>query len=376
MPKSIIIAGGGLAGLSLALALPSDIPVTIIEQDSKTSNDRTWCFWTTTPEKWSDVMTHSWTEFLIAGTSSQKKLSIKPYTYVMIRSKDWNRQTLQELSSRPNTQFIQEKIISIQTEQQTIITDKNSYPADYIFDSIPPDLGLIPSTRNSLLLQHFTGWWITTPTPIFDSNVATFMDFRTPQKEDTRFFYVLPTNEHTALVEFTVISDHVLKPEEYKITLETYIKDVLKIQEYTITETEYGVIPMTDYPFQSVSESIIPIGTKGGWVKASSGFSFTRVQEKASIIQELFQNNLPLNPKTWRSEFRFRLYDSIILEALKTNQITGELFFTKLFQTLPLPFLLKFLDEKTSIFEELRILVSFPQFLPIFVRKIFHFLVI
>ncbi len=45
-----IIAGGGMAGLSLAYYLNEsrslrDKKVLIIDRDAKTANDHTWCFW-------------------------------------------------------------------------------------------------------------------------------------------------------------------------------------------------------------------------------------------------------------------------------------------------------------------------------------------
>ena len=46
----IIIAGGGASGLSLACRLADSVElkdknIIIIDKDSKSTNDRTWCFW-------------------------------------------------------------------------------------------------------------------------------------------------------------------------------------------------------------------------------------------------------------------------------------------------------------------------------------------
>ncbi|HAO50811.1 MAG TPA: lycopene cyclase, partial [Runella sp.] len=49
-----IIAGGGLAGLSLAYYMNQtvlrDKSILIIDQDTKSQNDRTWCFWEKDPQ--------------------------------------------------------------------------------------------------------------------------------------------------------------------------------------------------------------------------------------------------------------------------------------------------------------------------------------
>ena len=50
---NFILAGGGAAGLSLAVQLASsplkDQSILIIDRDRKQANDRTWCFWARTP---------------------------------------------------------------------------------------------------------------------------------------------------------------------------------------------------------------------------------------------------------------------------------------------------------------------------------------
>ncbi len=59
-----IMAGGGAAGLSLALALVNSplqaSSILIIEREAKQRNDRTWCFWTDRPEPYDDIVACTW----------------------------------------------------------------------------------------------------------------------------------------------------------------------------------------------------------------------------------------------------------------------------------------------------------------------------
>ncbi len=78
---------------------------------------------------------------------------------------------------------------------------------------------------------------------------ATLFDFGTPQKNDLRFFYVLPFSKTQALVEYTIFSSQLLPEEEYEAALREYIHDRLGVISYQIHSEEYASIPMTDYPF-------------------------------------------------------------------------------------------------------------------------------
>lgn len=70
--------------------------------------------------------------------------------------------------------------------------------------------------------------------------------------------------------------------EEYDELLEQYLRKVLLLKEWQVLETEKGVIPMTDYPFEKENSAYLTkIGTAGGWVKASSGYSFKNTEKKS-----------------------------------------------------------------------------------------------
>ena len=66
-----------------------------------------------------------------------------------------------------------------------------------------------------VLQQHFVGWFIKTKQAAFDPEKVLFMDFDIPQRNETRFLYVLPLDQYNALVEYTLFSEKLLKQEEY-----------------------------------------------------------------------------------------------------------------------------------------------------------------
>ena len=64
-----IIAGGGLAGLSLACHMVRtslrDRSILIVDRDPKKQNDRTWGFWTHKPTGFDEIVHRSWSQMLV-----------------------------------------------------------------------------------------------------------------------------------------------------------------------------------------------------------------------------------------------------------------------------------------------------------------------
>ncbi len=363
-----IIAGGGLAGLSLAYYMNQTIlrekSILIIDQDTKTKNDRTWCFWEKDGATAFDSIVHrQWKNVFFHGTNYSDKLDLGPYTYKWLKGVDFYNFVKTNLLTNPNIVFVQERIERLIDTPAGgfIITPDNQYLGEYVFDSIKPLKLDLADCHN--LLQHFKGWEITTDKPVFDIHCPTMMDYRVAQKgTGVRFMYILPESPTRAMVEYTVFSDKLLSPDEYDTELHQYIKDFLKIENFTIDHEEFGVIPMTDEPTpQHPGEHIIRIGTAGGYVKASTGYAFQRTQRfTQELVRNLVTVGKPLHaPPTLRTRFK-ALMDSTLLNVLLYNRAPGKDVFTALYKKNPTPLLFSFLDEDTSFAEDFRIMRTVP----------------
>ena len=111
------------------------------------------------------------------------------------------------------------------------------------------------------LIQHFKGWIIETPGPVFDPGIATMMDFRVHQDRGTSFAYVLPFTTNRALVEYTLFTKSLLSPEEYDEELRNYIQSIQAISDYKVIAEESGAIPMTTEPLHFKGNGIWNLGT-------------------------------------------------------------------------------------------------------------------
>jgi lycopene beta-cyclase len=377
MPKHFdyIIIGGGLAGLQLALQMGTDRffeqrSIAIIDPEPKIKNDKTWCFWEKGKGQWDQIITRKWDKGLFFSSEEKLHLELDPYSYKMLRSLDFYKHVKSQLINSPFVHFIQDEIKEIDKAATVAYSATESYSTLHIFDSRVPS-EYLEEAGTTTIFQHFKGWMIETPSPFFDPSEFTMMDFRLKFKDSTSFTYVLPLTSTKALVEFTFFTPFLTEDAVYDEYLEKYLQEVLKIEEYKVTETEKGIIPMTDYDFHKHSSPrITKIGTAGSWVKGSTGYSFKHTEKKvAQIIENIKQGK---NPDEGLINKRSRKYDAIFLDVLARNNHLGEMIFTKFYKKNSTEEIFKYLDEETTFKEELKIMFSLfhPQFLASFFRKI------
>lgn len=369
-----IIVGGGLSGLQLALALNRDVffrgkQIAIIEPSPKSKNDKTWCFWEKGSGNWDDVISKSWSKGKFSSSEIEKNLDLGEYQYKMLRSADFYRAAIHELEANADIHFIKDEISNIDLVTMKAKGKYRSYSAVHFFDSRMP--ANFSKSKKALIHQHFKGWFVETEKPIFNPSTFTMMDFRLKWQNSSSFTYVLPLSETKALIEFTFFTPFLTDDEVYDEMLKKYITDVLKIEDYQVLETEKGNIPMTDFQFQkNNSEKITKIGTAGGWVKASTGYSFKSTEKKVEkIVENLKKSKMPgsglINKK-------FSRYDAIFLDVLDQKNELGEQIFQKLYTKNAAHKIFGFLDEETNLKEDLEIMQSMYkfQFVKSFFRKL------
>lgn len=369
-PHTLILAGGGLAGLTLALECARrpffrDKKIVLIDRDDKSSNDRTWCFWAKEGEPLPPTVHKKWKKCLFYGEGYESVLNIEPYRYHMVRGLDYYHWAQAELAKYPNVQPVSARILEIDALNGLVKTDVGEFQGDWVFNSalLPDFSGEKKGTDAafSYLLQHFKGWIIETPNSSFDPDAVTFMDYRLEQHGETRFVYVLPLSNTRALVEFTVFSEALCPMETYDAELRRYLFDILSIQDFRIEEEEFGVIPMTDYPLSTKGAGrVINIGTAGGFVKASSGYAFLRTQRKIRAFVDDWERTGAPDPAVMQSSALFRGMDSIMLRVLREGLVSGKHFFSLLFKKLPAPLVFRFLDEDASGSDIIRVLKAAP----------------
>ena len=174
------------------------------------------------------------------------------------------------------------------------------------------------------------------------------MDFRVPQDKSTQFVYILPYSSKTALVELTRFGKEIIPEDEAKKTLHDFIKNYFG--SYKIMSSEKGVIPMSSkLPNQKPHKNFVTIGTRAGNVKPSTGYAFKNMYDHSKLIC----NNGQLRPKKVKLNRRFLFYDQLLLIILTIWPSQGKPIFERLFKIKSSNFILKFLDEETTLTEDL-----------------------
>ena len=369
-----IFTGTGLAALMTVYKMVlsqnfTDKTILLLDENAKKDNDRTWCFWDKEDALWKDIIFKKWDLALFADKNFKRDLILKPYQYNQIRGLDFYNLIFETISKQENITFFNEKVTNI-NELEThvfVATTTHNFTTDYLLNSIYNKAIVESQHQYPVLQQHFIGWFIKTNQDVFNSEQATFMDFSVAQKGNTRFMYVLPTSKTEALIEYTLFSKNLLETKEYENEIINYIEK-LGIQNYEIVEKERGKIPMTVFPFwKKNTKRVLNIGTAGGWTKASTGYTFKNSDKKSTALVGFMQTKN--NFKNFYKKNKFWFYDLLLLDILDRQNEVGSEIFSSLFKKGNPTLIFKFLDEETSLLEDLQVILKCPKWL--FIKAVF-----
>lgn len=387
----MIIAGAGASGLSLLWYITeSDLlknrSILLLDRSLTPADDKTWCFWDSNDLPMKDWIHHSWDSLNVRAYNHEFPAKLQKFGYHCMRSVDYSDALLKRAKADPRITLLEADITGFDTivaeppstdrtsngtpgssKLGVVHTSQGDFTADWIFQSaLKPVTPSDPSPRrhqNGIYLkQHFLGVEIKTEKACFDPSQATLMDFDTPQDRGLTFFYVLPFTPHEALIEYTFFTKTVLSRDEYMRGVEDYLSERFDLEAsgYEITREEIGVIPMETrrYPAR-YNDRVVNMGTMGGLTKPSTGYTFTRIHRHcASIVSRLEQGRQPV--VEGESQYRFRVYDTMLLYILEHQPAMGKQIFHDLFQRNRYDRVLTFLEEKTHPLQELAIFATLP----------------
>ena len=348
-----IIIGGGCSGLSLAYELEinnklDNKTLAIIEPRVKYKRDKTWSFWKMIDHNFDDCVIKSWNNFSINSPTQSQELQTENFPYQSIDSGLFYKKINSRLSHNTNIYFFK-NINEISTNKA------------FIFNSVPTS-----DLDESTLWQHFKGLEIETNKAVFDDKIINLMDFNCEQRRNVHFFYTLPFTKKKALIETTWISrldSDLLK--DYDSQLKKYIEEELKIKNYKINYEEKGTIPLF-YPKYTRVHKKINIGSAGCMTRLSTGYTFLNIQEHSKYIVNNIDNIL--NCKTYTIGRKYKFLDNIFLKVLKKYPERMPSIFFKMF-TGSASIVIKFLSNKSNIFEDLLIILKMPKWL--FIKALF-----
>lgn len=353
--RDIVVIGLGSAALQLARHFHDDPQFSdkrILFIDPQRQSAKSWCFWHAGPHPMDPWVDYEWKRLHVQSKGWGKVEKPGAYTYRHVSSTHLYQWFFEELLPlHPNWEFVQQGVLHFVEEADGVLvsTDSDTYMAAQVYDSRLDANDLHPP----LILQHFRGWILEAEEDLFDAQCATFMDFHlTDQEEAPTFVYVLPFSSRKALVETTMFSRKKMDPHHYDTITEKYIAEKWPGAKLKKTGEEQGAIPMAFVKEAPPSLGRYrKIGGAAGCIKPTTGYAFNRIHRHLAALME---------GSARTKSRRFSFYDRLLLRIIDERPEMVPAIFQRLFKHNPLHRILRFLDEDSSLLEEIRIFATLP----------------
>jgi lycopene beta-cyclase len=365
----IIIVGGGLGGLSLAVELSAaefaHLSVLVLEKRTSYTRDRTWSYWTDQPHRYSHLERQRWQSWSVSLLGVQRSHSSTQVAYATLDADAFYQSALQSIGSAGHIELRLGCAVTAMdaTESTVTLQDGQVLRARTVLDARPAALH-----QPSALVQQFVGWEVTTQHDVFDAQSVQLMAFE-PHARGLHFWYVLPYSARCALVENTWVSPADWQPD-YHTELNHYLDKLCNGQSYSIAYREQGVLQL-DTPAQP-STAPVGLGRNGGTLRAATGYAFLdTIGHAAQLAQSLALHVQSGTASTARAAGAWQpvpyqrpasdaWMDSVFLQVLAQDWQTAPNYFMQIFKTLSAQDTVAFLTGRASHIQKLAMMRALP----------------
>lgn len=357
----IVFAGAGLSGLGLAVrlaALPNPPRMLLVDPREEPQRDRTWCHWQLHEDPFTSTVTHRWDRWSVRHGTKTADVEYAGIPYVRIPADRFHEVALDKLSRCPRAEFLRGiSVLSIEEKPDHAalrLSDGRSVRGKWVFDSRPP------RRDTSSWRQIFRGLELHVPGARLGTGRVTLMDFRSAGPDGIRFFYVLPLDSDTALVEDTWLVPAGITPRFDDDDILAYAAENLCPAEWGIRHREEGNLPMgTALHAPATNRRVIPWGTPAGAVRASSGYAYSRIQRASERMTEAWHRNGRPAAVVHQPPV-LAWMDRVFLRVMAKHPARVPGFFLRLFQRVPAPSLIRFLESEPRPADIVRVMRSLP----------------
>ena len=360
----LVVIGGGLSGLSLAVRLAqSGYPgrVIIVEPRQRYEDDRSWGFWTPRAGAWASLATRTWDRWSFSrAPGSPISRSAAGWCYAYVRSGDFYRTALAAIAACPNITLLtgtRVEDIRARDDGFVVATGAGTLSARHVVDTRPP-----PASQWSAatLFQSFAGHELQLARPGFDpSQVELMTDMRCDERGFV-FTYLLPLSPTRALVEVTRFATQPFGAAELAPDLDALLES-RGWSGAAVLREEAAVLPMGLPATASAGRvrGVAGAGVGAGALRAASGYGFVRIQAWAEACAAALMQRLP--PRGHPPEPALRGWmDRVFLRALVNHPDRTPEFFMRLAQSVPGPAFVRFMSDQAGGSDYARIIAALP----------------
>jgi lycopene beta-cyclase len=362
----VVIVGGGLGGLSLAVELAgvefSRISVLVLEKRKQYVRDRTWSYWTSQAHRYSHLERRQWKQWLVSLGGLEHHLTSQHCSYASLDADVFYSAAINTIEASSNVVLQMEttanSIVAYGSDESMVtLQNGDKLRAHVVFDARSP-----PQLQRHELVQQFSGWEVQTSHDVFNADEVKLMAFESDMN-GIHFFYVLPYSSQCALVESTWISPAGWQPD-FDTELRQYLAKICGVTPYGVSYREYGVLGLQN----KISEVSGPVGLgcSGGALRPSTGYAFIDTITHASKIARSLSDALRTGlTDTWLPLAFHRSaiddwMDSVFLDVLARNWYQAPKYFMQLFGAVAADDAVAFLTGHATVLQRLRIMRALP----------------
>ena len=365
----VVIAGAGLAGLSLAAELAeqkfSHLQVLLVEPRKHHIRDRTWSYWAlpeALPSRWQSLPAAYWPRWKVS-MREQSVTSKQVVQYASVRADNFYDEALQMIAKAPNIHWLHETSITGATARaqgiELATSTGQQFSSKSFFDSRPP----APISPNGWV-QHFQGWEVETKGPSFEPECLDLMAFE-PSSQGLHFLYCLPYSSTRALVESTWISRG-MAPTDYEAQLRHALQQRWAITDFNVVFREHGALPLTP-KLHAAQPGWIRIGRAGGMLRAATGYAFCATLQQTSSLAASLDMHLKHGGllHTWQAPAHShpaldQWMDQVLFRVIERDWLQAPQYFLSLFDKVPELSLIRFLQGQANWQDRLAVMRALP----------------
>lgn len=369
----LVIAGGGLAGCLVALALAKrrpDINFLLLEESQSFGGNHVWSFFDTdiaSNDRWvlEAIACRRWPDHEVRFPKRRRRIAIG---YNSIRSADLDRAVRATL--RPSQYRLGSCIARLQPTS-VLLQEGEMIEASAVLDARGP----APAAGLDLCWQKFVGRTYAFRDP-HEVERPIIMDATVPQEDGYRFVYSLPFSETELMVEDTYYSS---SPKLDSTALGRGLD--LSVSHApgpapALKADETGILPVVlggriEALWPASAPPVPRLGLRGGFFHPTTGYSLPDAVRNAALLARrsdhvaagLHADFEALARKLWKERAFFRLLNRMLFKAAAPDQRYRVL---EHFYRLPEPVIARFYAARLTSLDKLRILTGRP---PVPVRR-------